>query len=267
MHAPANPTLAWKPIALPAEHGGWGFLAEPVVLGLAIAPSFAGFCLGLATVAAFLARHPLRLWLTDRRKGVSYPRTAVSFRFFAGYAVLALAFLAAAFAKGGARFWPVLAAALPVGLIALRADAAGRSREAAPEAAGAAALGASASAIALAGGAPSPLAWGAWALLAARAVTSVLYVRSRIRLDRGLPAGPGTAIAAHALALAAAVALTAVAAGPRLAVIAFLVLLARAAWGLSTFRRPVRPQSLGYQELGFGLLTLALLAIGYRIGA
>ena len=267
MHEPARPTLAWKPIALPVEHGGWGFLAEPVLLGLAIAPSLAGSCLGLATVLAFLARHPLRLWLTDRRKGLRYPRTAVSFRFFVGYAVLALAFLGAAFVLGGARCWPALVAALPLGLIALGADAAGRSRDAAPEAAGAAALGASASAIGLAGGAPAPLAWGGWALLAARAVASVLYVRSRIRLDRGLPAAPRWAIAAHVLALAAAVALAAIAAGPRLGVVAFLVLLARAAWGLSSRRRPLRPRSLGYLELGFGLLTLALLAIGYRIGA
>lgn len=266
MEMPARPSLTWKPIALPAEHGGWGFMAEPVVLGLVLAPSAAGLCLGLAAVAAFLARHPLRLWLLDRRKRARYPRTALAARFFAGYAGAALLLLAAAVWLAQARFWPALAAAMPLALLALAADAAGRSREAAPEAGGAVAIAASATAIALAGGAPASLAWGAWALLASRAVTSILYVRARIRIDRGLAAGPATVLAAHALALAAALALARVAAGPWLAAVAFLVLLARAAWGLSRLRRPQRPQAIGYQELGYGLVTLVLLAIGYRVG-
>ena len=84
--------VAWKPVAIPAEHGGWGLLAEPVVLGLVIAPAPAGACLALAALAGFLARHPLRLWLLDRRKGVRYPRTALAERFFLGYAALAALF-------------------------------------------------------------------------------------------------------------------------------------------------------------------------------
>ena len=53
---------------------------------------------------------------------------------------------------------------------------------------------------------------------------------------------------------------------PWLAPVVFLVLLARSGWGLSRWRRPVRPQVLGFQELGYGLLTLVLLVIGYRVG-
>lgn len=253
-------------MALPAEHGGWGFLAEPVVLGLVLAPSSAGACLAFAALAGFLSRHPLRLWLLDRRKGVRYPRTALAERFFVGYAGLGALLLAGAFALAEAPFWPALALAAPGGLLALGFDARGRSREALPELSGAVALGASAAAIALAGGAPSGVAWGAWALLALRAITSVLYVRARIRLDRGLAAGPGVVLAGHAAALAAAAALARSAWAPWLASGAFLLLLARAAWGLSPLRRRVRPQVLGFQELGFGLLTLALLVVGYHVG-
>jgi hypothetical protein len=253
-------------VAFPAEHGGWGFLAEPAVLGLALAPSAAGVCLALAALAGFLARHPLRLWLLDRRKQARYPRTALAERFLAGYAALALLLLAAALALTPARFWPALAVAAPIGLVALAFDAVGRSREVVPEAAGAVALGASATAIALAGGAPAGLAWGAWALLALRALTSVLYVRARIRLDRGLAAGPRAVLASHAAALAAAAGLALAGWAPWLAPAVFVVLLARAAWGLSSRRRPVRPQALGFQELGYGLLAVALLAVGYRLG-
>jgi len=265
METGGRPTVPWKSVALPAEHGGWGFLVEPALLGLVLAPSAAGLCLALAALAGFLARHPLRLWLLDRRKQVRYPRTALAERVLAGYAVLALLLLAAGFALARAPFWPALAVVAPIGLVALAFDALGRSREVVPESAGAVALGASATAIALAGGAPAGLAWGAWALLALRAATSVLYVRARIRLDRGLSAGPRAALAAHAVALAAATGLASAGWAPWLAPAVFFVLLGRAAWGLSSWRRPVRPQALGFQELGYGLLTLALLAVGYRL--
>lgn len=261
-----SPGVRWKSVALPAEHGGWGFLAEPVVLGLVLAPSVAGTLLALAALAGFLCRHPLRLVFLDRRRQVRYPRTAWAERFLAGYAALALLLLLAAFALAPRPFWPALAAAAPIGIVALVFDALGRSREALPEATGAVALGASATVIAIAGGAAAGPAWGAWALLALRAATSVLYVRARIRLDRGLVAGPRAVLAGHALALAVAAALARSTWAPWLATAAFLVLLARAAWGLSPWRRRVRPQALGYQELGYGLLTLALLAVGYRVG-
>jgi hypothetical protein len=258
--------VAWKTVALPVEHGGWGFMAEPVVLGLAIAPSAAGASLGLATVAAFLARHPLKLWLLDRRRGTRAARTALAARFTLAYAGLALALLGVALALGDARLLTPLVAAMPIGGIALAADATGRSRDAAAEAAGAVALGAAATAIALAGGAFPAVAWSAWALVAGRAVVSILYVRARLRLDRGVAAGPGRVLVAHAVALALALGLAGSGAGPWLAAVAFVVLLARAAWGLSALRRALRPQALGYQELGYGLLTLALFAVGYRLG-
>ena len=265
---PASPTrVPWRAVALPAEHGGWGLLAEPVLLGLVLAPSGAGVCLALAALAGFLARHPLRLWFLDRRKKARYPRTALAERFFSGYAALALLLLAAAFRLAPFPFWPALAVAAPIGLLALAFDALGRSREALPEAAGAVALGASAAAIGLAGGAPPSLAWGAWAVLALRGLTSVLYVRARIRLDRGLAAGPRAVHAGHVVALAASAGLAAAGWAPWLAPAVFIVLLARSGWGLSSWRRPVRPQVLGFQELGYGVLTIALLAFGYRAGS
>jgi len=258
--------VPWKAVALPSEHGGWGFLAEPVILGLVLAPSAAGASLALAALAAFLGRHPLRLLLIDRRKGLRYPRTVLAKRVLAGDALLALLLFATALALAPAPFWLPLAVAAPIGIVALAFDARGRSREALPEVAGSVALGASATVIALAGGADAGAAWSAWALLALRAMCSVLYVRARIRLDRGLPAGSRLALAGHAAAVALAVGLARLGCAPSLAAVAFVALLGRAAWGLSRWRRPIRPQALGFQELGYGVLTLALLAIGYRLG-
>jgi YwiC-like protein len=253
-------------VALPAEHGGWSFLAEPAILGLAVAPSAAGACLALAALAAFLARQPLKLVLTDRRRGARYPRTALARRVFVACAGLAFLLVATAVFFASTPLWPPLVAAAPIGLLAVAFDALGRSREALAETAGAVAFGASATAIALAGGAALGGAWGVWALLALRAVTSVLYVRARLRLDRGRQAGARAVHVAHAAALAVACGLAAAGIAPWLAPALFFVLLARAGWGLSPARGRVRPQALGWQEVGYGAVTVALLAVGYRAG-
>jgi hypothetical protein len=99
--AAAAGAVPWRNVVLPAEHGGWGLSAEPVLLGLVPAPSLAGVCLGLATLTGFLSRHPLRLVLMDRRKDARYPRTKLAERVFVGEAFLALLFLGAARAARG----------------------------------------------------------------------------------------------------------------------------------------------------------------------
>ena len=264
--AASPPPAPWKAVALPVEHGGWGFLLEPLVLGLVLAPSAAGLCLAGAAVAAFLARHPLRLALADRRKGARYPRTVLAEGFVLGYGFLALLLAGGAATLAWAPFWPALVLAAPAAVVALWFDARGRSREALPEAAGAVALGASASAIALAGGVPAGPALGAWALLAIRGMTAVLYVRARLRLDRGMPSGTRTAVSSHVGGIVCAGALAAAGWGPWMGVAALVLLLLRAVHGLSARRPRLRPQALGFREMAWGLVTLVLLAVGYRLG-
>jgi hypothetical protein len=271
MSAPALRVDAAAPVsvrsvALPVEHGGWGLLAEPLLVGLALAPSRAGLGFTVAAVGAFLARHPLKLVLADRRRGARYPRTAVAEKVAAAYGALALtgAAVALRFAPPAA-WWPLLAAA-PLGAVQLWYDARHQGRRLAPELLGGAALGSTAAALALAGGWPAVVAAALWALMALKAATSVLYVRARLRLDRGQPAGAGTALAAHAGALCGAAALAWRGAAPMLSVLAFATLLFRALRGLSARRRPLRPRDLGFRELFYGLLTAGLIAAGCLTG-
>lgn len=252
-----------RAVAVPAEHGGWGFLVEPIVLGLWLAPSAAGALVAVAACGAFLARHPLKLLAADRRRGARYPRTAAAERMALVYAgIAALALLGALYAAPAALWIPLLCAA-PLGAVQVFYDARQRSRELAPELAGSVALGATAACVALAGGWSLRAALALWLLLAVRAATSVLYVRARLRLDRGLRPGLGLALTAHALGLLVVGALAWLGDAPWLAVLALGTLLLRALFGLSRLRRPVRPQVLGFQELGFGVITVVLLALGY----
>jgi len=265
VEAPAAKHL--RSVALPVEHGGWGLVVEPILLGLALVPTWAGACLGATAFLAFLARHPLKLLTGDLRRGTRHARTWLAARVAVAYLLAALGALlaAVALARGTALFVPILLA-LPLAGLQLLRDAQGRSRELAPELAGASALAASAAAIALAGGSPLGSALLLWAVLAVRATTAILYVRARIRLDRGVPdTGRGLAIASHALALVGAAALAGAGALPWLAVAALALLLARAAHGVSRHRQPLKPRQLGWQELGFASVVLLLLLLGFSL--
>ena len=262
----SKPRLSWKAIALPTEHGGWGMLGEPLLLSLLLAPSAAGAGFALAAVAAFLCRHPLKLALTDRWRGARYPRTAVAETWAALYAVAGLGgLLLGAWRAGLAPCLP-LALAAPFALLQLVYDARLQGRHLAPELLGGVALGAPAAAIFLAGGWPWSTALTVWALLAAKAVSSVLYVRTRFRVDRGLRPSLWPAILSHVAALAGAVALAVWDLAPWLATLALAVLLGRALFGLSPLHRARRPHAVGLQEMVFGLLTTLLLALGYALG-
>jgi len=95
--------VRWKSIALPPEHGSWGFLLEPILLGLLVAPSLAGVMMALAVLGAFLMRHPLKIAFTDWRRGKRYARTKTAEQFIAGYGLLALVGLVGAITLAGIR--------------------------------------------------------------------------------------------------------------------------------------------------------------------
>jgi len=93
--------VRWRSVAVPKEHGGWGFLLDPILLGLLVAPSPAGLFLVLLDLAAFLARTPLKIVWKDTQRGRRYARTAAALKALFVYAVLAVFSLVAALILGG----------------------------------------------------------------------------------------------------------------------------------------------------------------------
>ncbi len=71
------------------EHGGWGLLFEPIVLGLLLAPSLAGLFLSVAAMGAFLARHPFKLAVGDWRRGRRWFHTTLAVGFVVLYVCIA----------------------------------------------------------------------------------------------------------------------------------------------------------------------------------
>lgn len=256
-----------RPIALPTEHGGWSLTLEPIVLGLLVAPSLSGFLFGLATVGAFLARHPYKIVMGDRRRARRFPRTAVAESFLLLYGGIALVAVLAALttASSYAFLWPLVGAA-PLAAIQLFFDAKGESRALAPELAGAAGLAAVAASIALAGGLPLSLALALWAVLAARVVASILYVRARLILLHGERPSRMPTVVSHVAALACVSLLAWLRLTPPVAALAFLLLLLRAVHGLSRPPRVGTAKQVGITEIVYGLLVVVAAAAAQLFG-
>ena len=252
-----------RAVALPTEHGGWGFTLEPVLLGLAVAPSLAGTGIAAAALAVFLARRPLRLVVADLRRRPRLARTAIAAGVLAGcLGVIAAGLAAATCLSSGPWWWPLVAAG-PVAAWQVRADLTRRGRQFPAEAAGAVAMGAAAPAIVLAAGGAAATACGLWAVLAARSLASILLVRAQIRRGRGDPSATRATHAAHGMALAGLGGLAAIGALPWAAVGALAALWLWAA--ISLARPPVPTRTLGWAQVLAGLLVVAATAVGHHL--
>ena len=261
----AGNRIRLRPIALPVEHGGWSLLLEPIVLGLMLAPTYAGLLLSAGALALFLARHPYKLAARDwqtRRRG---RRTIVAERFAFLYFIAGALSLALAVKMEGPGLLVPLAIAAPLTMVQLVLDARGQSRSLVAELAASIATGSLATSIALSGGWSPPLAFALWAAIAARSAPTILYLRARLRFARGKPAASITPVSAHVLALLTVILLASIGLLPRLTVLAIAILLVRAVAGLSKSAPRVTPQVLGIRELCFGLLTVLATAVGYYL--
>ncbi|MEL6406986.1 MAG: YwiC-like family protein [Chloroflexota bacterium] len=254
-----------RSIALPSEHGGWGFLIEPILLGLLVAFSWQGMLLSVAATGIFLIHQPLKIAVKDWRKGRRPPRLAWAERFVIGYVSLAVMPMLVLLLTTEPSFLLPVVLAIPLAGVQLYYDANNRSRQFLPEVCGAAALAMIAPAIALLSGWTFELAIVLWIILATRAAAAILYVRSRIRLKIGKPTSPPIACLTHIVALIVSVGLAAVDLAPWLTVLAFGVLLLRAVLGLSPYRKDHPIKVIGFQELGYGLMTVFVVTLGYGL--
>jgi hypothetical protein len=252
---------------LPTEHGGWGLLVEPLVLGLAVAPSAGGALLALAALGAFLVRHPARLVLFDRRRGSWHRRTGFALLAAIVYAALAAVFLAAGVTLAEGPIGVCALAASPAVLVYLAYDLRGRGREAIAETSGAFGLAATASAVALAAGWGEVRAFGLWILVGGRALAAVLEVRTRLRRSRRPETAALPALAAHVVSSVAVVVSAALGLVPAGVVAVALLLLARALRNLWGSRRPLVAREVGWGEMRIGAAATVAWVAAYMLEA
>jgi len=188
------------------------------------------------------------------------PRTAWARRFAALYlAVGAAAFSAAVIFSKPSFILPLVMAA-PLAVVQLIYDWSGRKRVLFAEVAGAVAISSLAAALALAGGWPRAASFALWAIMSARSVPSILYVRGYLARAHRRATSPLPIWMAHAGALILIAALTRAGLAPRLVFAALIILTLRAVIGFWKLR--LTPRQLGFSEIGFGALTVLSVVVG-----
>jgi hypothetical protein len=251
-----------RAVAVPAEHGGWGLTAEPVLLGLLVAPSVAGGCLGLAAVVTFVAHTPLRVALVDRHRHRDLERTRLARRVLLIELAAVAALVAVAARTASAAFWWPAVVAVPLVIVALWFDTRSRSRRLAPELAGTIGISSVTAMIIFAGGGDPAVAWAAWLIFSARASTSIPHVRALIARLHGRSVRSIELLVADAAALVVAglaVVVTIAASAGAVAVVA-VVAVQRL-----TAAKDVAAKVVGLRQLLLGLAVVAATAIGFHL--
>lgn len=259
----AKSTVSIKSVAIPAEHGGWGFLCEPLILGLLIAPSLAGIGIVLLMAAAFLLHQPFKIVVKDRRKGRVYERTRLAQQFLVIYGVIGVVGFGIAWVSASNPMWiiPLLTAA-PFAVLQFAYELRNDGRNLVSEIVGALVLAASAPAILLAADREPLLAGLAWGALALRIIPSILYVRARLRWTHGKTVRRQIPVILHLGVVGIGLLLWVIGLANAAIFIAAGLLLARAIYGLY-FSPPVAARVVGFQEVFFGIVYAAVCALAF----
>jgi YwiC-like protein len=252
-------------IALPVEHGAWGFLFEPLVAAVVVAASSNAIWISLLVIGAFLMRQPLKILIADLQVKRNLPQTTMAIKFLYVYgAVFAAGFLGS-LTFGRIEYFIPFTLIIPFAIFQIYCDASRQSRKLLPEFTGAIAISSSAAAVALAGGWTLPAAIALWGIFVARLIPSILYVRNRLKLEKGKEFQMYPVFAAHFLALGLVGMLAANGLASKLTMVIFVSLLVRAVTGLSPFRSKMKAMKIGIWEVIYGLLTVLSVIIGYYI--
>ena len=260
-----RPPVNVKTIALPIEHGSWGFVFEPLAAGLLIAFTPSALWIVLLVVGAFLTRQPLKVLLNARQANRALPQTPVALKFVALYGAIFTIGLAGSLAFVPANAFAPFLLVMPLAAYQIYCDAARRSRQLLPELTGAVAVSSSVAVIAIAAGWTFPAAFALWAIFVARLIPSILYVRNRLLLEKGKSFSASVPAGAHIAALALVGALAFYGLSPWLRVLMFAVLLGRGAVGLSKYRSKIKAMRIGVWEVAYGTLTALSVVIGYYL--
>lgn len=254
-------SVSFRSLVLPKEHGSWSFAFEPVLLGLLVAPSRAGLVLGLAVVAGFFVRRPLKLAVTlpadDERRIPAVKWTILwSALSFAGIVVTAQL-------ESWSALWSLLLCA-PFAAIFLWFDLRNVMREAEAELAGSTTFALLPATLAILAGWSTAPALGLAALMLARSLPTVLIVRTYLRHAKGQKANSTGALIAAGVAFAGIAALAWKGVVPVFGGLLAAGLFLRSLILLTSLRPSWPARRIGQGEAVIGALYLIGLSVAYQ---
>ncbi|MBX7053953.1 MAG: YwiC-like family protein [Pyrinomonadaceae bacterium] len=241
-------------------------MLEPIVAGLAIAFSVGAPWIACLAIGAFLTRQPLKVLIADRFGFRNRERAGLAFRFLLCYGAIFSIGLAGTLLSVGVQPLLPLVWVLPFAVFQIFIDASGKSRKLIPELTGAVVMSASIAAIGLAANMPWINVAALWSIFAARSIASVIYVRERLRLEKGKPYSRVIPTLAHVATFFLTTALAYFGFSPFLTILGMFVLAYRAIEGLSPGRSKMKAMEIGVWEIVYGTLVVLSVVIGHFAG-
>jgi len=252
-------------IALPGEHGSWGFLFEPIIAAVVIVPSRLAIGVVLVYVGAFLARQPLKVLLSDWQSDRRLPQTVFALLFVFLFGILFWLGIADGYFFGKVEYYYPAVSVIPFGAYQVYCDVGRKTRHLIPELTGSVAISSSAAVIALTGGWSLVPALALWGIVVGRLIPSILYVRNRLRLEKGKEFSTLQVFGSHLAVALAAVFLSVYGLASKLTAAVFVLLMLRAVFGLSSYRTKMKAMKIGLWEVFYGLLTVLSIIMGYYL--
>lgn len=254
-----------KQIALPTEHGSWGFLFEPLLAGILLAPSIVSIWFAILLIGAFLTRQPLKIYLNDLQAKRNLPQTEAAFKFILIFgSIFAAGLLGSLYFAKAESFYPFLLI-LPLGIYQIYCDASKKSRQLLPELTGAVAISSSIAAVTIAGGFNWSTSLALWAVFICRLIPSILYVRNRLKLEKGKSFSAISVAITNFIAFVAVGLLALNGLIPKLPIAMFFILMIRSILGLSAYRKRIKAMRIGVWEVIYGTLTALSVVLGYYL--
>lgn len=252
-----------RSVALPTEHGGWGFTLEPILLGLLVAPSASGWEISAAALGIFLARRPVKIFSSDLVRGRWLPRSKVALAFSIIFGGIAIAGAIGALITTQGPFLIPVALAIPFALVALRADAHSRNHALLAELSGAIAMSSTVAAITVSSGWDLLPSLGLWLVLAARDVAAIVLVRGQVGRSKGKPADTTKIYLTQVGAIGVIAIAAALGVVPWLSVVA--VGLVGVVAVVSLNRQPIPAKTIGWTQMVLGLAIVLVTAAGVNL--
>lgn len=248
-----------KSIALPREHGSWGFVLEPLVLSLLIAFSFDGLYLAISAFFIFLAHQPLRVFIRVKDIRLNAALIFVLF-FFMGVVFFCLSFWNAQVHD----FYPFFSALLLM-LAYLLYEIQSLSRKTSVEIIAPVSLALIALSTLLIAGWDLAIALPVFFLILSRSIPTIFFIRARLRLDKQMPVLKWPVLLLHGVVLLFSFLLFFLQWAPFAAVLAVFMLNIRTFMGLSEKRKLMSVQKIGILEFVYGALFVLIVAAGYKL--
>jgi len=255
-------TLSVRSVAIPKEHGAWGYVLEPFVLVLVIAFSLDGMYLLFAAFLFFLAHRPVRLAFslqTNSENRLLAIGIAIIY-IFSGLVILFIIMP-----------WLPLKAMLLFGtgllimLFYLVFDIYKKKRSLLGEQIVPIALAFMAINVPVIGNWPDERLIALYFLLLARPVSTTFYINAKIRLEKGLDYSAKMVYLSHLIALFYVIVAALLGWIPYSPVLAMFILFYRAVKGIwiSAGRKHVAIKKIGMMEFVYGIAFVIITAVGY----